>query len=910
MKEPGFDIKKLHKVFLGLSVLLFLVVNWIFLDDFLRPWKVFQVKSLDVQKKVLQNTLEEEKKIFSEESRSSLEKSLVDEKNSLDKKILKSLEEKKTLLEKSLIPLNLQISKLNSSINAKIFHYEHGGSSDEKLLKEIEISREQLLSLKDSLKQKEEAILSLEEEESLLKKPLKELEKKKETVLGKQLRTQKALEKTEKDFLWSFRNAPFVNYIDPTIKPDQIILKHIKQDYYFQDVITIDTCKTCHVFIDKKGYENEVQPYKTHSQLGSLVGDNSSHSFTLFGCTSCHEGNGRRFSDFSSAAHRPSSLEQKKNWEKLYGYKEAHHEASPMLPLKYIEASCQKCHDQEVRVFGANALNEGKHIIESAGCYACHQIRGFEHMPKPGPPLSFVTEKFSKNYLLSWIYFPFNLNPKSRMPAFFNQTNQKDVFKENLAEIHSMGHVLWKNSLKKEPLMKFQKGDGKKGQELFESIGCKACHNTPQQDELKNQRGPYLYALGSKINPDWLVSWLKNPKYYHPQTIMPSFRLTQNEIFDLATYLLSFKDPLVENTTIENFEQESLEKILLNYMEEFSSKEKAKKSLIAMSQEQKLDFLAKKSFQKYGCNACHESTSFENLPGIGPELNKIASKPLPQLGFGTQKIEHSRNTWLKEHLSNPRIWDQGVPASFKDRKKMPRFYFSKNQIDSVLTFLLGLKDFSYKFIPKNNTMIAEEGRREMIKNNCYGCHKIAGSGGDILPLYEEDQNLGPPYLYKQGARTKSIWLYDFLGEVTTIRPNIKIRMPSYDLSHEAKLKIVNGFNAESNQNFLTNPSDEEVFLTGEEKTIAKKMLQELICVTCHTQGFNKDVPKAPDLKLSFKRLRRDWIKDWMNHPQKYLPYTSMPNFFENGTLAPVPYLNKNIDQQLELLTKWIIDYGK
>lgn len=910
MKEPGFDIKKLHKIFLFLSALLFVVINWIFLDDFLRPWKVFQVKSLEVQKRVLTGVLEEDKKNISEDVRSTLENAIVEEKKILDFKQLEILKNQKILLEKSLVPLNLQISKLNSSLNAKIFHYEHTGSSNKKLFKEIESLREKLLVIKDSVKKKEEEISDLESSELNLQKNIKELEKKKEVLLGKQTRTQKALESTEKDFLWSFRNAPFINYIDPTIKPDQIILKHIKQDYYFQEVITVDTCKTCHVFIDKKGYENEQQPYRTHSQLGSLVGDNSSHSFTLFGCTSCHEGNGRRFSDFSSAAHRPSSLEQKKTWEKLYQYKEFHHDANPMVPLQYIESSCQKCHDQEVRVFGANTLNEGKHIIETAGCYACHQIRGFEHMPKPGPSLDFVTEKFSKDYLLSWIYFPFNLNPKSRMPAFFNQTNQKDVFKENLAEIHSMGHVLWKNSIKKEPLMKFQKGDLKKGKELFQSIGCKACHNTPQEQELKDQRGPYLYALGSKINPDWLVSWLKDPKYYNPKTIMPSFRLTQNEILDLATYLLSFKDPLVENTKIENFEQEYLEKIILNYMQEFSSKEKAIKSLGEMSQEEKMGFLAKKSFQKYGCNACHEGTSFENLPGIGPELNKIAQKPLPQLGFGTQKMDHSRNTWLKEHLNNPRLWDQGVPSSFKDRKKMPRFYFSNNQIDAVLTFLLGLKDFSYKFIPKNNKLIVEAGRKEMIKNNCYGCHKISGSGGDILPLYEEDQNLGPPYLYKQGARTKSSWLYNFLDNVTTIRPNIKIRMPSYALSHEEKLKIINGFNAESNQEFLTNPADDTAALTAEENIVANKMLKELICTTCHTQGFNKDIPKAPDLKLSLKRLRRDWIKDWIKQPQEYLPYTSMPNFFENGNLAPVPYLNKNVDQQLEIFTKWIINYGK
>ena len=48
-----------------------------------------------------------------------------------------------------------------------------------------------------------------------------------------------------------------------------------------------------------------------------------------------------------------------------------------MLPTKMTEASCAKCHKQEVYLPKADSLNIAYGTYERAGCYACHKTTGF-----------------------------------------------------------------------------------------------------------------------------------------------------------------------------------------------------------------------------------------------------------------------------------------------------------------------------------------------------------------------------------------------------------------------------------------------------------------------------------------------------------------------------------------------------
>src|SRR5205823_2202208 len=184
-----------------------------------------------------------------------------------------------------------------------------------------------------------------------------------------------------------FRDAPLLDFMAPTLKVQQIILPNVVDDVNFIRVPKMDRCQTCHLAIDKKGYEKYPQPFTTHPDLATYLGGSSPHPIDKIGCTVCHEGMGQSVS-FRDAAHMPTGDKQKEEWEKKYHWEAPHLWDFPMLPLKMTEASCAKCHKQEIFIPKAASLNLAYATYERAGCYACHKTRGFENVKKPGPILT------------------------------------------------------------------------------------------------------------------------------------------------------------------------------------------------------------------------------------------------------------------------------------------------------------------------------------------------------------------------------------------------------------------------------------------------------------------------------------------------------------------------------------------
>lgn len=78
----------------------------------------------------------------------------------------------------------------------------------------------------------------------------------------------------------------------------------------------------------------------------------------------------------------------------------------------------------------------------------------------------------------------------------------------------------------------------KKGEQLFNSEGCTACHRV---NGAGGTLGPDLSQEGLKgRDRQWLRDQIRNPKSHFPTSIMPSFvKLTDDEVNDLIDYLLS-----------------------------------------------------------------------------------------------------------------------------------------------------------------------------------------------------------------------------------------------------------------------------------------------------------------------------------------------------------------------------------
>ena len=152
---------------------------------------------------------------------------------------------------------------------------------------------------------------------------------------------------------------------------------------------------------------------------------------------------------FRDAAHMPSDEKQKEEWEKKYHWEEPHLWDYPMLPTKMTEASCAKCHKQQVYVPKADKLNVAYATYERAGCYACHKTKGFDtNIRKPGPILTKIDSKLTPDWVKNWIRNPRAVKPTTWMPRFWynsNNSSPEDAVR-NEVEINAIVAYLFANT--------------------------------------------------------------------------------------------------------------------------------------------------------------------------------------------------------------------------------------------------------------------------------------------------------------------------------------------------------------------------------------------------------------------------------------------------------------------------------
>lgn len=925
--EPGmaFDTKKLNKIFAFLSIIFLMSVIWVFLDDYIRPWKGFQIKAMQIKKAKLEEKLSGVSKNIKKEDIEALDKKL-EKAHELVKG--RQLEISKVAKEMAVVDSHIKEETiingtLNSQVAAYTFNYENAHSHHKKnagkLFKKLRQYKKEFAESKDRLKSYQANKKRLKKKNDELHAEVISTEKDIKGLVGQRDLLAKALEKTKVDPIFVVRNSPLIDFLDPTLKIQQVVLKNITDDRYFQHVPKVDRCMTCHTFIDQAGYEDQENPFKTHPNLDLMVGLNSKHPMKQFGCTSCHGGEGHRVNDFSAAAHTPQNEAQKKEWVEKYSYHPPHKIAQPMYKKGMTEAACIKCHQGVDFIPQGTLVNEGKQNIEKFGCYGCHKIEGWEHKRKPGPSLEKIASKVTKEFFKNWVWEPKRFNQHAKMPAFFNQDNNKkpDFVKKNISEVVAMSEFIWSKSKSYTPFMQYRGGNKETGKELIKQVGCMGCHGVEGFEEVSDKigayAGPYLTGTGSKVDADWLVSWLKKPSHYQEDSIMPSFRLSDKEANDIAAYLMSLKNKKFEKLKFESLDKGARDEILLSYFSAFDTIAVAKKRLEKMSDHERTMELGYRSVGKYGCYSCHNISGFEGRAPIGPELTKVGSKPLTQFGFGHEyDVEHSKDGWIKAHLINPRRWDNGVDKPFKDLLRMPNFGMNEKEAHSITVALMGqVSDYIPATGVKNlnsDEKIVAEGMKVVNKFNCVGCHRIDGERGDILSMFEDDVNEGPPMLVGQGHRVQSDWFHHFIGNVYPIRPWLKVRMPSFEMSNDEKNKIVALFQHKEKQVAFEENKDLTEWLPGEREG-AKKLFNSLACASCHTAGFNNDEASAPNLYFAKRRLRPSWIKKWLENPQAIYPHTVMPNFWEGGVSTDTEIFGGDKEKQINALTKYLYELG-
>ena len=173
----------------------------------------------------------------------------------------------------------------------------------------------------------------------------------------------------------------------------------------------VDRCTSCHMGVENPLMVNVPIVYKQHS--GDYLED---HPADRFGCTICHNGQGRATS--TKEAHGTGR-------DIYWDY--------PIIPFKYIQSSCAQCHDFEMlKQNGAEIVAEGEKLFRERGCKGCHKLNGVggllgKALDNIGSqPFAYFPMRYVKGErtVYSWhrqhFADPRNMVPESEMRAFLN----------------------------------------------------------------------------------------------------------------------------------------------------------------------------------------------------------------------------------------------------------------------------------------------------------------------------------------------------------------------------------------------------------------------------------------------------------------------------------------------------------
>jgi mono/diheme cytochrome c family protein len=702
--------------------------------------------------------------------------------------------------------------------------------------------------------------------------------------------------------------------------------------YNLEQIGRVDRCQTCHMGIDRGGLETVSPDYfRTHSLRRTLF---KSHPPDKFGCTTCHDGQGR------ATIIKRSLI----SGEVLVDYPHApeghqfhtHYWERPLLtgpdaqkaPDWYRESNCRNCHmeqydlrsklscDRDVECpkgltcqapEGAEAapgaplpeklcsnqdgeavlwdlaphLTRGRKIIEEVGCFGCHPIAGYETKPKLAPDLRRVASKIDPGWLVEWIKYPKGIRPHTRMPNFWPEALSRDGYPRTaLIDIEGKPvDFVARREEQARALAAF----------LLESSTPFQVDRAPPGDAARGQALVNAVGChGCHSIGDKPVDHKNRASHFDHGPDLRGIG-SKTSVDWLFTWL---KNPKRYNTAarmpnLRLSDQEAAD--IAAYL--VTEKDQRAFSPVPEVVARKAELVeeGKKLVANYGCFGCHLIAGFETTQGIGTELSEFGIKTTDRLDYGDFIVDHHQQTWdnwTYHKLAHPRVYRyERVDA------RMPQFDLTDEEIWSVMVVLRGMR--GNEFVGPLRHDVGDTGRtrergRELVRYyNCYGCHSVDGFVGDIRQRYKGDlASLAPPILNGEGAKTQPGWLFDFFKNVKPLRPWLKLRMPTFGFRDDEATALVGMFSALDKAEYPYRDYT-ALRLEGPRRDLAQRVFTELKCLQCHLAGPRTLTPSeaasaAPDLTMARHRLRAEWILSWLKNPNALMPGTRMPGFFLYG----------------------------
>lgn len=705
----------LHVVFAVSSIAMLLATVWMIMADHLRPWKQVQREFQKIEDAKL--TAAELQKKADLDAKHKRDIEALDRKIAQAEKLaqqndkaIRDKEAERGKLVSQFDRLDTEKRFKKAELDSQRSFYDGMIERDEadearRYLNTVIVRTEAgYKAITDEWEKTNASLRKVDEEIAALKGNVDQLVKDKEALTrdyesAKRVRDQKEKQTGEggliNETMAFLRGLPLIDMAAAPVKIQQISLPELTINYNFKDVPRYDRCTTCHLGIDKLGYEKDAsgkpmaRVFASHPHLtdgataidpkgnivpaGLYLDGNGPHKINNFGCTICHGGQGSG-TDFTFASHEPNSVQEEHRWEDEYHWKEIHFWDEPMRPTRFIQSSCLKCHHQVTDIPQADKLQAGYDRIVRYGCTGCHQIGGegsfgpdLTDAPQVGPNLSYLKSKVTQEWTLKWIKNPHAFRPLTRMPRFYGLANNdvKGDWPKNHAEIHAITHYLWKKSTQPPGFTDPKEtGNAERGKDLFLQKGCLACHAHQQfaptnfaekpglgisvREYAKADFGPNLSNLRAKLPTNakgeptveavaWLTNWIHAPELYNPKSLMPNLQLSWQDSADIAAWLLSvpgeWSQPLDVPPLDSDEVRAGLNELVTLYKGKSEPISEVPNIVRKMSQEEKLMYVGEKTIGRLGCFGCHTIPGFEKYKPIGTPLNDWGIKQPSKLDF-------------------------------------------------------------------------------------------------------------------------------------------------------------------------------------------------------------------------------------------------------------------------------------
>lgn len=279
---------------------------------------------------------------------------------------------------------------------------------------------------------------------------------------------------------------------------------------------TVDRCVTCHV-----GMAPGEQAV-SNSKVGAAH-KNVFHNPSELGCTICHGGQGLATTKADAHGFVPFWTE-------------------PMLPTKYVYASCGTCHTP-LSVPTLEVVENSRRTFERLDCYSCHRVEGRggtlrvggDSTGMEGPDLSGVG---IRGYKADWYEKHLAKSKDSDIVAW------KTAFAEiSAADLKAVTDFLDSQVGASELIL---------AKAQFNSLGCAGCHKVGNFGgdagvdlSLSGFKDPNQLSFGAVSGDHTLSNWIaahfRSPAATVRGSQMPALGLTEPEIDKLTMYVLSLR---------------------------------------------------------------------------------------------------------------------------------------------------------------------------------------------------------------------------------------------------------------------------------------------------------------------------------------------------------------------------------